>query len=432
MAVVDQLVPSVVPGDATTGHTLQLQRLLRERGHRSEIYALAVHPELERRVRLLHELDGPSRPERFLIYQMSSPSSIADWLIGRREQVAVDYHNLTPASFFRGWDHQTMRALQVGEVQVAQLAQRSSLGIGDSRFNVADLQRRGWTATAVAPVLVNFADFDAEPDEMVAGAVARARTANRWAGRGLRWLFVGALAPHKAQHRLIAALAHFRMAYDPDATLTLVGRPVVRSYAAALAGYAEALGLGPAVELTGGIGHRQLVAHYQGADVLVSASEHEGFCVPLLEALHHGLPVVARATGAVPETLGPAGVLVEGRSAPAMAAAVARVATDAGLRAALAGAGAQRVSHFALARTRSVMETVLESWMEGDRLDRGERVWRMPSAARSGPSRALRGPSRARRAPGGGVPSRARWVPGAPRWGQAGTGAPAGTPGSPS
>ena len=152
-------------------------------------------------------------------------------------------------------------------------------------------------------------------------------------------------------------------ASDPQATWTLVGRRVVPAYAEAVAGYVDALDLRQAVTITGGVPHRQLVAHYQGADVLVSASEHEGFCVPLLEALHHGLPVVARAAAAVPETLGPAGVLVHDRPPVALAAAVRRVVEDAALRRALAAAGARRLAHFALPRTRAAMAAVLDSWM---------------------------------------------------------------------
>ncbi len=362
LPAVHQLVPSVVPGDATTNHTLQLQRLLRDRGHPSEVFATAVHPDLEHRVRLLHELRGPSRPDRFLIYQLSSPSPIADWLIGRREPIAVDYHNLTPAGFFRRWDRSTMLALRSAQVQVSQLARLAQLGIGDSRFNVADLRRHGFDHTAVAPVLIDFADLDVEPDADTAAELAR-RPTPRWAGTGTRWLFVGALAPHKAQHRLVAALAVHRQLYDPQATLTLVGRPVVASYAHAVARYVDALGLGSAVTITGGITHQQLVAHYQGADVLVSASEHEGFCVPLLEALHHGLPVVAHAAAAVPETLGPAGLLVHDRTPAALAAAVHRLAGDAALRRVLAAAAARRLAHFALPRTRAAMAAVLDSWM---------------------------------------------------------------------
>ncbi len=201
LPAVHQLVPSVVPGDATTGHTLQFRRLLRDLGHDSDIYALTVHPELEDDVHLIHELAGPTRRDRFFIYQLSTHSSLADWLIGRREPLAVNYHNVTPGSFFRRWDRSAMLALRSARVQVAQLGRIAMVGVCDSSYNAADLEGEGWTATTVVPVLVDYADFDAEPDPQTVEALLRRR------GAGARWLFVGALAPHKAQHRLIAALA---------------------------------------------------------------------------------------------------------------------------------------------------------------------------------------------------------------------------------
>jgi len=376
MTTVHQLVPSVVPGDATTAHTLQVQGVLRDLGFESEIYATAVHHALEGRVRLLHELRGPSRRDGFLLYQLSAHSPLADWLIGRLEAVGVNYHNVTPSSFFRRWDRGATLAQRAAEVQVAQLGRVASIGVCDSAFNARDLHAKGWapTATPVAPVLVDLASFDTEPDPATAAALAR----RDGAGHGTRWLFVGALAPHKAQHHLVRALALYRRVYDPAARLTLVGRPVVPAYDQAVRRYVAALGLEGAVELTGPVDHAQLVAHYQAADVLVSASAHEGFCVPLLEALHHGLPVVALAAGAVPATLGGAGVLVDTPAAPVLAAAVARVWADHDLRAALGRVARQRLDALSLERTRRRMADVLGRWVASG----GQ--WHAPEGAGAG------------------------------------------------
>ncbi len=355
---VHQLVPSAVPGDATTAHTLQVQRLLRDLGYASKIYATAIHRDLEDRVRLVRELPRGQR-RHFILYQLSSASPLADLLLDLRDPVAVNYHNITPASFFEGWDPTAVQALRSAAVQAAQVGRIASVGICDSAFNAADLRDKGWTSTTVAPILLDLADFEAEADKATADRLARRRDRG-----GADWLFVGALTPHKAQHRLVEALASYRATYDPAARLTLVGRPVCPPYATALARYVAALGLTGAVELTGGVSHEELVAHYEGADVLVSASEHEGFCVPLLEALHHDLPVVARAAGAVPDTLGPAGIALTDFSPPVVAAAVDRVLTDPDLRGRLARAGADRLVHFGLQRTRATMARALKAWVE--------------------------------------------------------------------
>ena len=357
--VVDQLVASMVPGDATSGHTLQLQRLLRDLGYRSEIYALAIHRDLEQRARLVEELRGPTRPDRYLIYQYSAVSALADGLIGRREPVALAYHNITPPELFRPWERDVAVSLRAAQVQLAQLAPRVAVGICDSTFNALDLRDRGVRATAVSPILLDVDGFDIEPDPCtVAVLESRARHG------GSHWLFVGGVAPHKAQHRLVQALALYRRVYDGAARLSVVGRPLSDSYDRALRRLVWELGLEEAVDMTGAVSHTQLAAYYRAADVFVSVSEHEGFCVPLVEAMHHGLPVVALGAGAVPETLGAGGVLLTERSPSAVAAAAAVVAPGGPPHDALAAAGRARAAHFSLERTRAAMAGVVRRWVD--------------------------------------------------------------------
>jgi len=355
---VHQLVPSLVPGDATAGHTLQLQGLLRDLGFDSEIYALAIHPDLEARARLVEELRGPTRADRFLVYQYSAVSGLADWLIGRREQVALDYHNITPPAFFRPWEPDIALSLLAAQVQVAQLAPRLRLGICDSGFNAADLRGRGARATTVVPILLDVRDFDDEPDPATSAALDRARQSG-----GSQWLFVGGIAPHKAQHRLVQALASYRRTFDPDARLALVGRVISPSYGCALRSLVHDLELEAAVDMPGWVDHRQLAAYYRAADVYVCLSAHEGFCVPLLEAMFHGVPVVAAAAGAVPETLAAGGLLIDDDSAHVVAASVGAVLSDSEARAALVAAGRARLGHFGLERTRAAMTAVVRRWV---------------------------------------------------------------------
>lgn len=365
MTAVHQLVPSVNPGDATTGHTLQVQRALHEAGYESEIYALAVHPELGGRVRLVGELHGPSRRDGHLLYQFSACSSLADWLYSRREHVAVNYHNVTPPAYFHDWEHGIALAMRAAQVQLAQVARRDPYGICDSEFNARDLRFLGVSRTTVVPVLVDLTEFDADPDPVTAARLAARRDHTPAGATGASWLFVGAIAPHKAQHELVQALAVTRQVYDAGARLSLVGRAVSPRYASALRGFVHELGLDDAVDIPGGVSHEQLVAYYRDADVYVSLSHHEGFCVPVLEAMHHGVPVVARPAGAVPSTVGDAAVLLHGDTPHAVAATVARVVSDDVLRRRLRGAGGVRVRHFALERTRPAMAEAVRHFVEG-------------------------------------------------------------------
>lgn len=178
-------------------------------------------------------------------------------------------------------------------------------------------------------------------------------------GGGADWLFVGRLSPNKCQHEVVKAFALYRRCFDPRARLWLVGGSSSPRYVSVLERFVAAMDLGGAVTLTGSVSQAALVSYYRGADVFVCLSQHEGFCVPLLEAMWHRVPVVALGTSAVPETLGPAGLVLPAggdgrRSGPAVvAAAVHRVVSDPSLRDVLVARGAARVEEFALDRTRA-------------------------------------------------------------------------------
>ncbi len=144
----------------------------------------------------------------------------------------------------------------------------------------------------------------------------------------------------------------YRRVYDPDARLVLVGAASSSVYEVALRRFVSELGLEGAVEFAGSVSDAELGSLYRGADVFVCVSEHEGFCVPLLEAMAHGVPVVAFGAAAVPETLGDAGLVLDVKSPGVVAAAVGRVLGDVGLRDGLVAAGRVRLGEFSLERSR--------------------------------------------------------------------------------
>jgi glycosyltransferase involved in cell wall biosynthesis len=196
----------------------------------------------------------------------------------------------------------------------------------------------------VIPV-ANVAVPPVEPDPGLVAELTAAKTTS-----GHRWLSVGRLAPNKAHHQTIAALFVARATYDPDAQLTLVGSPTEPAYAAALHRYAAALGLAGSVDFVAGIPATALAAYYRCADVLVMLSDHEGFGVPLVEAMAQGLPIVAFDAGAVREVLGDAGVLLDDKQPRAVAEGVATLMANDAERARLVAAGRSRFDALDLGR----------------------------------------------------------------------------------
>ena len=159
--------------------------------------------------------------------------------------------------------------------------------MADSAYNEAHLAEAGFAATAVIPPS---AALDAA---LTAAAGATTTPGSRSAAAGARWLAVGRVSPNKALESTVAALAVARAHGDPEATLHIVGKPATDSYVAALHRYVAELGLAGAVRFAGHASDATVASAYAEADVLVVTSEHEGFCVPVVEAMAIGLPVVA-------------------------------------------------------------------------------------------------------------------------------------------
>ena len=357
MTAVHQFVPTLAPRDAAGSHYLAVQQTLRDAGYRSDIYCYEAKEEYKRRAHPFASFSGAVRGEpTWLLYHSSVGSPVADFVAGRDEPLIVDYHNITPAPFFARWEPAVAAALMKGRRQLATLEPRAELGIAHSAFSAQELNELGYARTSVVPLLVDLDVFDAAPaDPVTLGRLADARS-----GGGVDWLFVGRLAPNKAQHDLVKAFAAYRRLFDPRARLHLIGASSSHLYETALFGFVEALGLTDAVEITGGVSAGALTAHYESADVYVMASEHEGFCVPLLEAMHHRVPIVAYSATAIPETLGDAGLLLDAKDAYTVATAVHRVVTDEALRTQLIDAGADRLRDLDITKARKKFLEELE------------------------------------------------------------------------
>ena len=339
--LVHEYCSDLEPG-AVGAHALVVRDLLRQAGHRCEIVTARLHSAYATSgAHLLGELR--ETPD-LVVYQMGIGADVADALLDRTEPLVVNYHNLTPSRLLAGWDPAAAHGVVWGRQQLRALALRSELGLAVSHYNEAELVEAGYARTAVVPFLLDLAAFGTEPDPALLEHLRATRA-------GTEWLFVGRVAPHKAQHDLLKAFAAYRRFHDANARLHLVGGGLDSAYGRALVNFASSLGLGDAVVLTGAVAGAELAAYYAAADVFTVASEHEGFCVPLLESWHHRVPVVAYAAAAIPETLGDGGLLLDAKDPYTFAAAVARVAAEGAVRETLVTNGSARLAQFDLAVT---------------------------------------------------------------------------------
>jgi glycosyltransferase involved in cell wall biosynthesis len=303
------LTPSIEPSDAVSNDARGMCRWLRRRGIPARLYARSCHPSLRRRVWPISAYERYiSAPDDLLIYHHSVgwPRGIAIYERSRNRRV-VRYHNVTPARFYRSYNPLFVKACRLGASQTQRLARsKADLYLADSEFNRAGLIEAGAAAErcrTVAPFHAN-PRLDRETVDTDLAAELRG---------GCHWLFVGRLSPNKGHRHLIRALGYYRQYLGCDARLILVGNhdPGMHAYWELLWQEVRRWRLQDRVHLTGKVTPGQLRTYFENARYFVCASEHEGFCVPLVEAMHHGLPIVAYGSSAIPDTLGEAGIAWE-------------------------------------------------------------------------------------------------------------------------
>jgi glycosyltransferase involved in cell wall biosynthesis len=340
---VDQVIPSLASRDAIGVSSLNLRNGLRAAGIDSDIFYGSFTPDVEQEGRPVIELGRATRG-RWLLYQASIGSPVYDILAARSEPKLVNYHNITPASLLRDWEPAVAYEASLGREQLARLAPQSRFAVADSGFNESELLALGYSGTAVVPLLIDMHSKSDLPDAALTDRLQKRK--EREGGADL--LYVGKISPHKAPHDLVKMLDVLRRTYDPAARLHLIGSPLGETYEPALRAFIAELELEEAVNLPGSVSGAELEAYFRAADVFVMASDHEGFCVPLAEAMGHGVPIVAYGVAAVPETVADAGLVLSDKSALPFAAAVGRVLGDPQLRSLLASAGRARAAGFDL------------------------------------------------------------------------------------
>jgi glycosyltransferase involved in cell wall biosynthesis len=256
------------------------------------------------------EIAGKTTNDDLFIYQAATASRIPEWLLGRDERLVVNYHNVTPSTFFERWDNRLSRHQARAKQEIASLAARAILGLTVSEFNADDLKRFGYEHCEVIPPM--WASTKQSDDE-------RAKRKNR-RGRSIeRWLAVGRLAPNKAIEDILFSVYSNGQLTDQAVHLDICGGFAVPSYVDALMQLSKELGLGDMVTFFGKVDDDVLDDRFARADVLVVGSLHEGFCVPAVEAMGRGLPVVDRDAGALKETLGGTGMIVDNESPQSLA-----------------------------------------------------------------------------------------------------------------
>jgi glycosyltransferase involved in cell wall biosynthesis len=332
---IDQIVATLAFGDAVSDAAIGIRNRLRAQGYASEIWAERIDARVAGEASLFERRAVTAADA--VLYHHSIGTGLTQRVAELPVRKAFVYHNVTPPAFYFAYDPAFAGLLEEGLLALADVAGQFDRYVADSDFNAAALRAHGVAAVETIPVPFDAARFDVMPDARVLGDERP----------GMRWLFVGRVAPNKGLSPLIAAVDAFRRR-DSGVRLDIVGRYGPHDpYYAELQAQVEGSGLAAHVAFAGVATNAELTAYYRRADAFVTLSEHEGFCVPAVEAMFFDVPVVALASTVLPETLGAGGLLVEpGADAAEIAALLRCLRIDDGLRASVLEAQRARRTAF--------------------------------------------------------------------------------------
>jgi glycosyltransferase involved in cell wall biosynthesis len=350
--IINQWVPAAHRGDAIGDSTRVVRRILREAGHVSNLYALTIDDDL--RGDVLPFADPGSRRGDLTIFHFALPSPMTAEFAALPKGRVLQYHNITPARFFAPYDPNLFRLASMGRQELRSLVGHTDLALGDSDFNRQELEAFGFDRTGVLPIAVN--------TERITNASRRPALEKILSDGLINILFVGRIAPNKRIEDHIRLAEVYKRYVDSYYRFVFVGRydGIPRYFEQVQALVTEYRMLPERFWFTGAVPDEDLAAFYRWADVYVSLSEHEGFCVPLVEAMAADVPVLAYAAGAVPETLGGAGVLFAPKDLEAAAETLGMLVYDRAMRERVLEGQRQRLKDFALDRVEARLWNALD------------------------------------------------------------------------
>jgi glycosyltransferase involved in cell wall biosynthesis len=301
---INQLYAAFIPGDAVCNHMLEIDARLRAWGFQTCIYAGYIAPQVADQARPDREYETClNAPDDLLIYHYGLYTPNIHYFHATRGRRILVYHNITPARYFRGWDREQELLCDMGRRALSSLT-GCDLALGDSDYNRRELVEAGVPEekTGVLPVFLTSSHFDVLPAERALLDRLREQAI-------VNFLTVGRVVPSKAIEDVIRIFYIYHRAINPRSRLYIIGARHMPAYDAALDALVAEMQLGEAVVFTGLVSDAELKTYYQAADFYLTASYHEGFCVPILESMYFDVPILARKAAAMPETLGGAGVL---------------------------------------------------------------------------------------------------------------------------
>lgn len=341
--IINQLLPAMSYGDAVSNSALNMKMTMERAGIKSNIYAEHIHPKLSKIVKPASDIPK-NQP---VIYHLAIGCDLAYEIPTFSEKKMILYHNITPSRYFRGYDEQSGDLCDKGRDELVFLKDHIDVAFADSHYNELELIEVGYTNTHVTPIIINYEDYESSCNQELFNKLQKTKT-------GTDLLFVGRLAPNKKQEDIIKTFYFYKKYFDKNARLFLVGSYTrMERYYEQLKGLVRQLGIDD-VYITGHVAFNEILSYYKNADIFLNMSEHEGFCVPILEAMKFELPILSFKEAAVPETMGNGGILFLEKDYKSIASLIKVIASDSILQSKILKNQKERLDYFSKENTSNI------------------------------------------------------------------------------
>ena len=350
---IDQMLPNFAYGDAIGNDVIAISSALKERNFESAIFADEIDERLKNDS--THYVDEYKEGD-ILLYHASTGCPLNSKYKNWKSRKWIIYHNVTSPEFFERDDPNSADRCRNGLEEIKAMKDDTELCIADSEFNKKGLEEMGYTCPIeVLPILIAFDDYKKEPNQELINKYKNDDYVNI--------LFTGRIAPNKKYEDLIGAFYYYKKYINKKSRLILAGSYVEESnYYKKLNDYIAEIGVDD-VMFTGHIPFQDLLAYYHIADVFLCMSEHEGFCVPLVEAMYFNLPIIAYKSTAIPETLGGSGLLLNSKDGKLVAEAIDLVMKDEKLRETIIENGKERLKYFSNDNIKEKLYEIIDKYI---------------------------------------------------------------------
>ena len=296
-----QVLPTISYGDAVSNDAINIDKILKKNGYETELYAENIDKKLKDKFFKISKLKKVNKND-ILIYHKSTGTDLSFLLEKYKCKKIMRYHNITPGKYLEKYNKYLYNLVEYGRKGLEYASKYFNYSLAVSDYNKNELDELKYKSTMTLPILIPFEDYKKEPDKKVI---------KKYSDGKKNILFVGRVVPNKTQEDIIKSFYYYKKYANGDSRLILVGNDNgFKNYSDLLKRLVTELGLENDVIFSGHIKFEEILAFYKVADLFLCMSEHEGFCVPLVESMLFKVPILAYNSSAIKETLGNSGVLV--------------------------------------------------------------------------------------------------------------------------